>query len=333
MTDSPNIVASPAKPTNKGRVIGVMSDNPPSVPPIDKGFVKYGEYYDNIRTILQSRKFYPTMVTGLSGNGKTKTIEQVCAELGRPLCRVNITVETDEDDLFGGLRLINGETVFNYGPVAQAMHDGAVLLLDELDLASDKIMCMQPILEGNPGFIKRIGERIMPKDGFTIIATANTKGQGNETGKFVGTRVMNEAFLDRFPFMVEHDYPTAEIEKQILEVRMTNNGLAVNNFPECLVKWAAQNRIDYKNGNTEDVITTRRLIQIIDAYTIFNARKDARIFAVMKCLCRFNVEAQSVLLKGYKAIDTKALTDDEQKKIEDMKKISSRLVDWNPVST
>ena len=187
------------------------------VPEKDDTFVKFGPFND-LKNIIKSKQFYPTFITGLSGNGKTFGVEQVCAQLNRELIRVNITIETDEDDLIGGFRLVNGETVWHNGPVIEALERGAILLLDEIDLASNKILCLQPILEGNGIFLKKIGRFVNPRAGFNVIATANTKGKGSDDGRFIGTNVLNEAFLERFPVTFEQEYPPISVEKRFLVV-------------------------------------------------------------------------------------------------------------------
>lgn len=325
MTTETPVVKGPPR-----RAQAAVSDEPPAVPHKDPNFVPYGSYYEDLSTIIKSAKFYPVMVTGLSGNGKTKTVEQVCADNNRNMCRINITCETDEDDLIGGFRLIDGQTVFNYGPVVEAMLHGSVLLIDEIDLASNRIMCLQSILEGNPIHIKRINQKIYPKPGFNIIATANTKGQGNESGKFVGTNVMNEAFLDRFPFMVEHDYPPMDIERKILELKLKNAGVPIDDFAKCLVQWAEKNRQAFRDSQTDDVITTRRLLHIIEAYTIFAGKPGARAYSVRKCLSRFNSETQDSLFKMYQNIDTNALSEEQQRKLREMAEKTRNIKSWNP---
>ena len=207
------------------------------VPELNDSFVRFGNYND-IRKIIQSEMFYPTFVTGLSGNGKTFSIEQACAQLGRELIRVNITIETDEDDLIGGFRLIDGNTVWHNGPVIEALERGAILLLDEIDLASNKILCLQPVLEGKGLFLKKIGRFVEPKNGFNIIATANTKGKGSDDGRFIGTNVLNEAFLERFPVTFEQAYPAPAHEIKILNNISASLGVNDSDFCKRLVDWA-----------------------------------------------------------------------------------------------
>jgi MoxR-like ATPase len=261
-------------------------------------YVPFGCHRD-ISTIVKSRKFLPVYVTGLSGNGKTTTFEQVCAEQGREFFRVNITPETGEDDLLGGLRLINGETVWVDGPVVTAMKRGAFLLLDEVDLGTTKVMCLQPVLEGKGVFLKKTNTWVYPKEGFTVGLTGNTKGRGDESGKFVGTNIMNEAFLDRVPLTIEQEYPKPEVEEKIVIKIMNQNGETSEEFAKLLVRWADQNRKAYGEGAIEDVITTRRLVQAATLYAVFGDR----IKAVEGILTRFDAQTRQSLLELYKKLD------------------------------
>ena len=237
------------------------------IPRKDDSFVKFGNFTD-IKKIIESRVFYPSFITGLSGNGKTFSVEQACAVLGRELIRVNITIETDEDDLIGGFRLVNGETIWHNGPVVEALERGAILLLDEIDLASNKILCLQSILEGKGVFLKKIGKMVHPKKGFNVIATANTKGKGSDDGRFIGTNVLNEAFLERFPVTFEQEYPTAAIETRIL-----NKLCDDHNFCKRLADWADIIRKTFYDGGI--IISTRRLVHIVQAYNIFGDKAKA----------------------------------------------------------
>ena len=239
------------------------------IPTKDDSFVKFGNFGD-VKKIIQSRLFYPTFITGLSGNGKTFSVEQACAQLGRELIRVNITIETDEDDLIGGFRLIDGNTVWHNGPVIEALQRGAVLLLDEIDLASNKILCLQSILEGKGVFLKKIGQWIAPASGFNVIATANTKGKGSDDGRFIGTNVLNEAFLERFPVTFEQSYPTAATEGKILSKLCDDD-----QFTTKLVDWADIIRKTFYDGGVEEVISTRRLVHIVKAYSCLLYTSDA----------------------------------------------------------
>ena len=270
------------------------------VPAKDPNYVPFGNFSD-LKRILKSKVFYPTFITGLSGNGKTFGVEQACAQLGRELIRVNITVETDEDDLIGGFRLIDGNTVWHNGPVLEALQRGAVLLLDELDLASNKILCLQSILEGNGVFIKKIGKQIVPEDGFTVIATANTKGKGSDDGRFVGTNVLNEAFLERFPLTFEQEYPSIKIEQKLLHNYCSELKCCDDEYIENLGTWAEIIRKTFKEGGVDEVISTRRLVHIIRAFAIF---KD-RLKAIKLCLNRFDDETKAAFLELYSKIDAK----------------------------
>ena len=238
------------------------------IPDKDDTFVKFGNFND-IKKIIQSRLFYPTFITGLSGNGKTFGVEQACAQLKRELIRVNITIETDEDDLIGGFRLVNGETAWHNGPVVEALERGAILLLDEIDLASNKILCLQSILEGKGVFLKKIGRFVKPAAGFNVFATANTKGKGSDDGRFIGTNVLNEAFLERFPVTFEQSYPAPATEQKILEGIALDLQVEDRDFCKRLVDWADIIRKTFYDGGIEEIISTRRLVHIIRAYSIF----------------------------------------------------------------
>ena len=263
------------------------------IPEKDDSYVPFGNF-NSVRKVISSRKFYPTFITGLSGNGKTMSVEQACAAAKRELIRVNITIETDEDDLIGGFRLVNGDTVWHNGPVVEALERGAVLLLDEIDLASNKILCLQSVLEGKGVFLKKIGKYVRPSSGFNVIATANTKGKGSEDGRFVGTNILNEAFLERFPVTFEQDYPSATIETKIL----LNDGCE-QEFADNLVKWAGIIRKTFFDGGVDEVITTRRLVHIVQAYDIFGNRLDA----ITKCVNRFDDDTKQSFLDLYTKVD------------------------------
>ena len=272
------------------------------IPNKDDTYVQFGNFSD-VKKVIQSRLFYPTFITGLSGNGKTFGVEQSCAQLGRELIRVNITIETDEDDLIGGFRLVNGETVWHNGPVVEAMERGAILLLDEIDLASNKIMCLQSVLEGKGVFLKKIGLHVAPKAGFNVFATANTKGKGSDDGRFIGTNVLNEAFLERFPITFEQQYPTISIETKIL----TNVAQSLKipmigehtDFIKHLCNWSDIIRKTFADGGIDEVISTRRLVHIIKAYSIFG-KKDK---ALKVCLNRFDDETKATFVELYDKID------------------------------
>ena len=269
------------------------------VPAKDPIFVSFGSYPD-IKSIVKSGKFNPVFITGLSGNGKTMGVTQACAELKKELIRVNVTIETDEDDLLGGYRLKDGQTVWQNGPVIEAMERGALLLLDEIDLASNKIMCLQPILEGSGVYVKKINKFVKPKDGFQIIATANTKGQGSEDGKFIGTNILNEAFLERFPVTFEQKYPTMSIEKKILTNTLKAAGKKDDQFIDKLVTWADVIRRTYFDGGVDEIISTRRLVHITQAYAIF----DNKIKAIELCTNRFDDDTKNSFVELYTKVDS-----------------------------
>ena len=268
------------------------------IPQNDDTFVRFGPFSD-LKAILKPRMFYPVFLTGLSGNGKTFSVEQACAQLKRELIRVNITIETDEDDLIGGFRLIDGNTVWHNGPVIEALERGAVLLLDEIDLASNKILCLQPVLEGKGIFLKKIGRFVSPAPGFNVVATANTKGKGSDDGRFIGTNVLNEAFLERFPVTFEQDYPSPTIESKILLRVAASVGEHDEDFCKRLVDWADIIRKTFYDGGIEEIISTRRLVHIVRAYSIF---KD-KMKAIQVCINRFDDETKQAFLELYDKVD------------------------------
>tara|TARA_Y100000004_G_scaffold155565_1_gene180212 strand:- start:1131 stop:2180 length:1050 start_codon:yes stop_codon:yes gene_type:complete len=268
------------------------------IPEKDDTFVSFGSFSD-VKKIISSRLFYPVFITGLSGNGKTFCVEQACAQLGREIIRVNITIETDEDDLIGGFRLVNGETVWHNGPVIEALERGAVLLLDEVDLASNKILCLQSILEGNGVFLKKIGKYVKPAVGFNVIATANTKGKGSDDGRFIGTNILNEAFLERFPITFEQSYPSAKVESDILRKVAEQLDCYDADFVERLVAWGEIIRKTFYDGGVDEIISTRRLVHIIRAFSIFKKRSKA----IEVCVNRFDDETKSSFMELYAKID------------------------------
>ena len=271
------------------------------VPTKDPVFVSFGNYPD-VKSIIASGKFYPIFITGLSGNGKTMSVTQAAAALKKELIRVNITIETDEDDLLGGYRLKDGQPVWQNGPVLEAMERGATLLLDEIDLASNKIMCLQPILEGSGIFVKKINKYIKPQPGFNVVATANTKGQGSEDGKFIGTNILNEAFLERFPVTFEQSYPNARVEKKILNNTLKQAGKKDDKFAEKLTTWADVIRKTYFDGGVDEIISTRRLVHITQAYAIF----DDKMKAIKMCTNRFDDDTKNSFVELYTKVDAGA---------------------------
>jgi len=285
--------------TKAAYVVSSLTDN--VVPAKDTDFVNFGNYSD-IRNIVKSKKFYPVFITGLSGNGKTLAVTQACAESKREMIRCNITIETDEDDLLGGYRLKDGQTVWQNGPVIEAMERGAVLLLDEIDLASNKIMCLQPILEGSGVYVKKINKFVAPKLGFNVIATANTKGQGSDDGKFIGTNVLNEAFLERFPVTFEQQYPSAKIEEKIVAQKLKSAGKSDVKFASNLVTWADVIRKTYNDGGVDEIISTRRLVHIAEAYGIFKNKMKA----IQVCTNRFDDDTKTSFTDLYTKVDSGA---------------------------
>ncbi len=281
---------------NSPAVLPTVTQN--LIPAKDDTFVKFGNFND-IKKIISSNLFYPTFITGLSGNGKTFSIEQACAQLKRELIRVNITIETDEDDLIGGFRLVNGETAWHNGPVIEALERGAILLLDEIDLASNKILCLQSVLEGKGVFLKKIGRFIKPAAGFNVFATANTKGKGSDDGRFIGTNVLNEAFLERFPVTLEQSYPAPSVEQKILEGIALDLGVEDRDFCKRLVDWGDIIRKTFYDGGIEEIISTRRLVHIIRAYSIFNDKAKA----IQVCVNRFDDETKTAFLELYDKVD------------------------------
>ena len=277
--------------------VNIMSDVK-IIPEKMSNYVPFGHAKD-VKNILKSKIFFPFFVTGLSGNGKTLMIEQTCAQLKRELFRVNITIETDEDDLMGGHTLQNGNVIFREGPVIKAMRKGAVLLLDEVDLGSNKLMCLQSVLEGKGYLIKKTGEWVSPTAGFTVLATANTKGQGSDDGKFIGTQIMNEAMLERFAITMQQEYPPVKIEKTILTKEMGLTGEVDTEFCEKLVDWADIIRKTYYEGGIDDVVTTRRLVHIVNAFRMFNDK----LKSITMCISRFDEETRNSILDLYSKID------------------------------
>ncbi|MDA9007997.1 MoxR family ATPase [Porticoccaceae bacterium] len=275
------------------------------VPSAYENYVPFGQFSD-VKSIIKSKMFYPIFITGLSGNGKTMMVEQVCAQLRREFFRVNITIETDEDDLLGGYRLQDGETVWFDGPVVQAMKRGAVLLLDEVDLASNKIMCIQPILEGKGVLLKKINQFVEPTPGFQIVATANTKGKGSEDGRFIGTNILNEAFLERFPITVEQEYPSPAVEKKILIKELQSVGKPDEEFADMLTKWADVIRKTFLDGGIDELIATRRLVHIVKAFSVFGDRTKA----IQMCINRFDDETKSAFMDLYTKVDADAVIGD-----------------------
>ena len=294
-------------------IVSSLTDN--VVPTKDKDFVNFGNFAD-VKNIITSKKFYPVFITGLSGNGKTLAVTQACAVAKRELIRVNITIETDEDDLLGGYRLKDGQTIWQNGPVIEAMERGAVLLLDEIDLASNKIMCLQPILEGSGIYVKKINKFVKPKLGFNVVATANTKGQGSDDGKFIGTNVLNEAFLERFPVTFEQEYPGNKTEIKIVATKLKSAGKSDDKFATNLVTWADVIRKTFKDGGVDEIISTRRLVHIAEAYAIFKNKMKA----IEVCTNRFDESTKTSFVDLYTKVDSGASAEqilEDKKKAEE----------------
>jgi len=287
----------------------VAYHNPPEklIPEKDPLYVPFGNFND-VYSIIKSGRYYPAFITGLSGNGKTFMVEQACAKAKREYFRVNITVETDEDDLLGHYALIDGNTVWQDGPVVKAMERGAILLLDEIDLASSKIMCLQPVLEGKGVFLKKVNRFVSPSVGFNVLATANTKGKGSEDGRFIGTNILNEAFLERFPITVEQEYPSMSVERKILDKVFASLDITeYGDFAEKLVTWADIIRKTFYEGGIDEIIATRRLVHIVNAYAIFGARKKA----IEMCIARFDDDTKTSFLDLYSKCDSEVVVTEE----------------------
>ena len=277
------------------------------VPAKFEGFVEWG-HFATLNKVVKSGMFYPVFITGLSGNGKTLMVEEIHAKLGKELIRVNITIETDEDDLLGGFRLVNGETKFMPGPVIEAMERGCTLLLDECDLGSNKLLALQPVLEGKGVYLKKVNKWIIPKDGFNVIATANTKGKGSEDGRFIGTNILNEAFLERFAITLEQPYATAATEKKIVLGSMKKYGVVDEDFATNLVTWAEVIRKTFYDGGVDEVISTRRLDHIVKALAIFGDKMKS----IELCVARFDSDTKESFLDLYTKIDAGLLETEEE---------------------
>ena len=269
------------------------------VPTKFEGFVEWG-HFSTLTKIIKSGLFYPVFITGLSGNGKTLMVEQIHAKFNKELIRVNITIETDEDDLLGGFRLVNGETKFVPGPVIEAMERGCTLLLDECDLGSNKLLALQPVLEGKGVYLKKVNKWVTPKDGFNVIATANTKGKGSEDGRFIGTNILNEAFLERFAITIEQPYPSAAIEKKIVVGAMDKYGSVDEDFATNLVTWSEVIRKTFFDGGVDEVISTRRLDHIVKAFAIFGDKMKS----IELCVARFDEDTKASFMDLYTKIDS-----------------------------
>lgn len=297
-----------------------MSNENKFTPIVDQTYVPFG-FYSNLEKIIKAGKFYPVYITGLSGNGKTIMVEQICAALSRELIRVNITKRTDETDLIGTYELVDGNTIRKEGPVITAMKRGAVLLLDETDLGTEDLLCLQPILEGKPYFDKKTGEVVHPQKGFNIIATANTKGKGNDDGRFIGANILNEAFLERFAITVEQTYPDPEIEKEILRKKFEELEINDDQFALNLVTWANVIRKSYFDGAVDEIVSTRRLVHVAQAYAIFQDKMES----LELCLNRFDDDTKVAFIDLYTKIDSGIIDENEMNLVECHESLASKL--------
>lgn len=318
---SPKPVAKVANTDSKislAQGVSSVSNDEVYVPKVDPTYIKWGEFNSLVK-IVESQLFYPVYISGLSGNGKTFMVEQVCAKTKREYIRVQISPETDEDDLIGGFRLINGETVFQKGPVIKAMERGCILLIDEIDRSTNKIMCLQGVLEGNPVLLKKTGEVIHPAPGFNIIATANTKGRGSDEGRFTAASIIDDAFLERFVCTIEQPYPQSNIEKKIVTKHMAKFDVDDNEFADKLVAWSNVIRKTFENDGVEEVVSTRRLCHIVKSYSIFRDREKA----IQMCINRFDSETKAAFLDLYSKIDGGPDLDEEYR--EAYESVASKL--------
>ena len=292
------VVTTPTESLNTAVNLVVSSNIENLVPAKFEGFVEWG-HFSTLTKIIKSGLFYPVFITGLSGNGKTLMVEQIHAKFNKELIRVNITIETDEDDLLGGFRLVNGETKFVPGPVIEAMERGCTLLLDECDLGSNKLLALQPVLEGKGVYLKKVNKWVTPVEGFNVIATANTKGKGSEDGRFIGTNILNEAFLERFAITIEQPYPSAAIERKIVVGAMNKYGSVDEDFATNLVTWSEVIRRTFFDGGVDEIISTRRLDHIVKAYAIFGDKMKS----IELCVARFDEDTKASFMDLYTKID------------------------------
>lgn len=310
LADADGAVAAPVQtqaPTPKAapvvalRGVQSVSSDEIYVPTVDNNFIPWGEY-QNVKRIVDSRMFFPLYISGMSGNGKTIMVEQACAKSKREYVRVQISPETDEDDLLGGFRLVNGETVFQHGPVIKAMQRGAILLIDELDRGSNKIMCLQGVLEGKPILIKKTGETVSPAHGFNVIATANTKGRGSDDGRYVAAQIIDEAFIERFVASIDQPYPEFATELKIVKKHMTSFECEDDEFANKLVSWSSVIRATFENEGVDEIVSTRRLCHIVKSFAIFRDR----MTAIRMCIARFDTETREAFLDLYSKIDAQS---------------------------
>ena len=304
--DIPNLsaqvipLAKPVEPSSGSRISNVVTDLELNdlVPAKYPNYVPFGNF-DDIVSIISSKKFFPVFVTGQSGNGKTMSIEQACAKLGRKYVCVSMTPDTDEGDLLGNFVLINGQMEWRDGPVTVAARQGAVLCVDEIDYGAANLSALQRVFEGKPFLLKKKNELVVPAEGFTVFATANTKGKGSDDGRFMFTNVLNEAFLERFPNTFEQDWPPARVEKKIIAKELEYAGKVDTEFADKLVSWAEVIRKTFADSGCDEVISTRRLVHIAKTYGIFGDK----VKAIQYCLNRFDADTKASFLDLYSKID------------------------------
>ena len=306
------------------RGVASVTNDEVYVPAVDATYVKWGEY-NTIMKIIKSKLFFPTYIAGLSGNGKTMMVEQACAKTGREYVRVQISPETDEDDLIGGFRLIDGETVFQKGPVIKAMERGCILLIDEIDRATNKIMCLQGVLEGNPVLLKKTGEVVTPAEGFNVIATANTKGRGSDDGRFTAASIIDDAFLERFVCVIDQPFPQPTIERKIVAAHMSKYGVEDISFADKLIAWSNVIRKTFEAEGVEEVVSTRRLCHIVKSFSIF----DDRMKAINMCISRFDEETRTAFLDLYTKIDESQLNENGEVIENDETSIDNIVNEYN----
>jgi MoxR-like ATPase len=288
-------VVKKVEPVKQESFVVDYTDTKALIPVKDSNFVPFGNYND-LENIIKSGIFYPAYISGPTGNGKSTMVEQICAKHKKPLIRVNLNMMTDEEQLIGSKTLVEGNVQVVEGPVLIAMRTGTTLLLDEIDAGSaNTLLCLQPILEGKPYYFKLKNEMIVPAEGFNIIATANTKGKGSDDGRYIGTNVLNEAFLERFAVTFEQEYPAAKVEVKIIKNLMESYQCADEEFAETLVKWADAIRKTFDDGGVDETITTRRMIHIVRAYAIFKNREKA----VQLCCNRFDAATKTAFIDLY----------------------------------
>ena len=282
------------------RIVNVVTDLDTTnlIPTPYRNYVPFGDF-DDIVSIVKSNRFFPVFITGHSGNGKTMSIEQACAKARRKFICVSMTPETDEGDLLGNYVLIDGNMEWRDGPVTTAARQGAVLCIDEIDYGAQNLSSLQRVLEGKPFMLKKKGELITPTEGFTVFATANTKGKGSDDGRYMFTNVLNEAFLERFPNTYEQQWPPTNVEKRIIKKELDSVGRGDDDFADKLVMWADTIRKTFLDGGCDEVISTRRLVHIVSTFGIHGDK----IKSINLCLNRFDDDTKASFIDLYTKID------------------------------